>query len=218
MSTSKAEIDRRNGKHQVTEQKQHILDAAERLFLQNGLENTTMVDIAARAGITKVTLYRYFPNIDAIALEIHVRMINKIIATLDSGNLEISLAFARKLSQSMIRNFDALRDAYLYMGIFDSMYLDQSFDTDLPQRTKHQLIPLLWNGADLLENARDDPEGNRFIMVLTTVIWTLEKLALRGEFTWSDQHTPLENQLLLFEEMILGYIDRRLETDEHGSD
>ena len=36
----------------MDEQRSSILDAAETLFLQNGLESTRMIDIAAQAGIT----------------------------------------------------------------------------------------------------------------------------------------------------------------------
>ncbi|MBN1877289.1 MAG: TetR/AcrR family transcriptional regulator [Anaerolineae bacterium] len=207
---SKLESNRQKGKHQVDDQRANILDAAEKLFLQQGLENTKMVDIAAQAGITKVTLYRYFPNRDVIALEIHVRMMNKIVALVDSGDQDISLKGTKKLACSMIRNFDELRDAYRYMGMFDSLYLDLTPGMALPQWTKSQLIAFTWSGVTLDEAMREDPQGNRLIMIMSTVIWFLEKLALRGELTWSDQAIPLEEHLKSFEEMIMGYIDQLL--------
>jgi hypothetical protein len=48
---------------------------------------------------------------------------------------------------------------------------------------------------------------------MSTVIWFLEKLALRGELTWSNQAVPLEAHLAAFEEMITGYIDRLMDED-----
>jgi TetR/AcrR family transcriptional repressor of mexJK operon len=72
MARSQAEIDRREGRYQVEAQREAILEAAERVFLEKGLERAQMVDIAAQAGITKVTLYRYFANLDAVALEVQV--------------------------------------------------------------------------------------------------------------------------------------------------
>lgn len=39
-----------------------ILQAAERLFAQRGYESTTMDAIANSAGVSKATLYRYFPS------------------------------------------------------------------------------------------------------------------------------------------------------------
>ena len=207
-SSSKSEANRQNGKYQVDEQRLSILDAAEKLFLLNGLKNTKMVDIAARAGITKVTLYRYFPNRDVIALEIQARMMEKIASLLDPKDLEPSLEGAKILAQSMIRNFDLLRDPYRYMGMFDELYLDNPHDEASAQWTKNQLISMPWSRTASLDIMREHPQGNRFLMVISTVIWFLEKLALRGELTWSDQTVPLKEHLKLFEEMILGYIDR----------
>lgn len=207
-ATSKSEVNRQDGKHQVDKQRASILDAAEKLFLQNGLENSTMVEIAALAGITKVTLYRYFPNRDVIALAIQERMMQKIMSLLGPEDQEVSLETTKKLARVMIRNFDALRDAFRFMGMFDKLYLDNPPDSALTQWTKAQLISLPRNGSALEEVAREHPQGNHIIMITSTVIWFLEKLALRGELTWSDQAVPLADHLKLFEDMVIGYIDR----------
>jgi AcrR family transcriptional regulator len=45
-----------------THKKALFIDAAERLFLQNGFENTSIDEIAKEAGMTKRTLYQYFIN------------------------------------------------------------------------------------------------------------------------------------------------------------
>ncbi len=205
---SKLSASRRTGKHQVDEQRASILDAAETLFLQNGLENTTMVDIAAQAGITKITLYRYFPNRDHIAVAVQARMLNKVSSLIGAGDQAMTLESVKNLARSMIRGFDSLREAYRYIGMFDKLYLDNPPEADLTQWTKNQLSSVLWNGANLEEIAREHPQGNRIVMVMSAVIWFLEKLALRGELTWSDTAVPLEEHLKLFEEMIIGYIDR----------
>ena len=39
-----------------------IVEAAERLFLANGYSGTTMDAVALEAGVTKQTVYRYFPS------------------------------------------------------------------------------------------------------------------------------------------------------------
>jgi AcrR family transcriptional regulator len=207
-SSPKIEYDRRTGKHQVDEQRIKILDAAEKLFLQNGLEKTSMIDIARQAGINKVTLYRYFQNRDVIAVEIHVRMLSKINALVASEGPEVSSNDAKKKARAMIRNFSSLRDAYRFIGMFDKLYLDNPPDAALTQWTKNRLIPLLWNEESIDEMLHRNPLGNRYVMVMSTVIWFLEKLALRGELTWSDSSIPLEEHLMLFEEMIIGYLEQ----------
>ena len=217
MKKTQSEINREAGKHQVEEQRAGILKAAEELFLSNGLENTKMVEIASRAGITKVTLYRYFPNRDAIAAEIQAGMINKIASTAEIEELELTLESAKKLIGCMIQDFELLRDAYRYMGMFDSLYMDKPPDAGLPQLTKDRLLSIFWSKPSLKEMKKQLPLNNQLIMVLSTVIWFLEKLALRGELTWSDQSIPIEEHLSLFEEMILGYIDQLIHTEEAGS-
>jgi len=200
----------------VDGQRASILDAAEALFLLHGLDNVRMVDIAARAGITKVTLYRYFPNRDVIALEIHARMMGRIAALIGPGDQHLSLGGVRRLASAMIRDFGAMRDAYRYMGMFDQRYLDHPPEAALAQWTKRALVAYPWQGPAPGDIGRAAPGDNRAAVVLSAVIWFLEKLALRGELTWSDQAIPLEDHLALFEDMIVHTIDRFAETPPQG--
>ncbi len=210
-SLSKSSSNRKIGKHQVDEQRASILDAAEKLFLQNGLENTRMVDIANQAGITRVTLYRYFANRDAIAVEIQVRMMNRISDMIDVPDQDFSLAGHKRRAQAMIRNFAVLRDAYRYIGMFDQVYLDRAPGDALAQWTKNQLSAQDWGGDAPGERERLSPQGNQLGVIMNTIIWFLEKLALRGELTWSDKSVPLEEHLKVFEEMMMLYFDQLMQ-------
>ncbi|AFT70732.1 Transcriptional regulator, TetR-like protein [Alloalcanivorax dieselolei B5] len=49
--------------------KERILDAAEELFLTEGISRVTVDAIAAKAKSTKMTLYRHFDSKDALVLE-----------------------------------------------------------------------------------------------------------------------------------------------------
>ena len=213
MTPSKSAQNRMTGKHQVEEQRASILDAAETLFLQTGLDNTTMVEIARQAGITKVTLYRYFSNRDEIALAIHLRMLNKITSTIDLGEgdpagSESTLVDQRRRARAMIRNFSQLRDAYRYVGMFDKIYLDDAPDAVLTQWTKERLVSMGYGRQTTGEAQGSHSPTSQIPVIMNTVIWFLEKLALRGELTWSDQTVPLEEHLRVFEAMIMGYFDR----------
>lgn len=46
--------------------RQKILKASRRLFKEYGYENTMIEDIAAKAEVSKATLYNYFPNKDSL--------------------------------------------------------------------------------------------------------------------------------------------------------
>ena len=49
---------------------------------------------------------------------------------------------------------------------------------------------------------------------MSALIWFLEKLALRGELTWSDAEIPIEEHLHIFEQMIFSYLEKIQEQDE----
>lgn len=216
MQLSRSALNRQQRKHQVDQQRNTILAAAERLFLEKGLDKTQMVDIAAAAGISKVTLYRYFPHIEAIAVEVQIRMLDCIAATvgLNAEDFELSLEAVKEVVQRMVRNFAELRDAYRYVGMFDSLYLDHPFDTEIPRRTKERLVAR-WRGVERMERAKALPESRRAEVILSAAIWFLEKIALRGELTWSDAAMPLEAHLGIFEEMISVYVEHCLRKYEN---
>jgi AcrR family transcriptional regulator len=50
-----------------------ILDTAASLVTERGLASVTMSEIATRAGIGRATLYKYFPDVDAILVAWHDR-------------------------------------------------------------------------------------------------------------------------------------------------
>lgn len=48
--------------------REQILKASRRLFTSKGYEQTTMEDIAGKVGLTKATVYNYFPNKESLLL------------------------------------------------------------------------------------------------------------------------------------------------------
>jgi len=52
-----------------------IMDAAWQLVSEHGLSAVTMSQIAEKAGIGRATLYKYFPDVDAVLIAWHERQI-----------------------------------------------------------------------------------------------------------------------------------------------
>src|SRR5271167_1931719 len=50
----------------MVEKRASILDAARPILLRDGLAGTTLDRVAAEGGINKMTLYRHFPNKEAL--------------------------------------------------------------------------------------------------------------------------------------------------------
>lgn len=57
-----------------------ILDAATQLMSTIGITRTTMADVARAADVSRATLYRRFPNVEAIAATVTTREFERIVA------------------------------------------------------------------------------------------------------------------------------------------
>jgi AcrR family transcriptional regulator len=207
-STSHISDNRRSGKHQIDELRTRILDAAETLFLEKGIDSTSMGDISTMLGISRVTMYRYFASRDEIAVEIQVRMLKKINSVPPIEEHPLTLGSYREGVRLILRNYSNLRDAYRYIGMFDAIYLDQASDNVLTQWTKAQLMKsALGEQVEHGNLPQLQAYGNKLGIILDTFTWVLEKLALRGEFTWADASIPMEQNLEFFEKLILSALD-----------
>lgn len=201
--TSKLAKARHNGQTQVETQRANILVAAEHLFLEKGLENTKMSDIAARAGITRMSLYRYFPDRDPIAFEIAVRMLRRITESAYTGEQPFNFEAVRRMIMRMIEQFYPLRDAHRYLGMFDHLYQIRYPNETLANWYKEQIFSLT-----------PDQEGSsgvishQVLMILNCVLSFLQKMAVRGDLLVEEQGLPLDEQLGYFEDMISVYLER----------
>jgi len=213
--SSQSANNRVTGRFQVDAQRDAILEAAEKVFLEMGIENTSMQDIARSAGINRTTLYRYFANRDEVAVAVHLRLMKKTAEIAQFDLEDRSLEGYKRRVQAVIRNFPRLRDYYRLTGMFDKIYLDHPYDSPLTQWTLNRLIlegftpQSAKSGMKPSETAVSNEE---ITVIMNAVVWFLEKLALRGELTWSDHQIPLEEHLKIFEQMVAGYFDRLIET------
>jgi AcrR family transcriptional regulator len=70
-----------------------VLDAAIELFAARGLEGASMEAIAEASGVSKATIYKHWPDKDALCLEVVVRLngIDHERPAFDSGDLRADL-------------------------------------------------------------------------------------------------------------------------------
>lgn len=60
--------------------RQAISDAATRLFLDRGFERVTIADVAAAAGVAKMTVTNHFPRKEDLVLDIHEDLVTSLAA------------------------------------------------------------------------------------------------------------------------------------------
>lgn len=75
-------IARRRGRPRDPDKEAAIVAAASRLFLERGLAAASMDEIAAAAGVAKVTIYKRFPDKEALFREVLHRKCKAMVAPL----------------------------------------------------------------------------------------------------------------------------------------
>ena len=98
------------------------LDTTAALVREHGLASVTMSQIAVAAGIGRATLYKYFPDVEAILLAWHDRLI--------TGHLR-QLAEARDAAATPADRLEAVLEAFALIQY-------QHHDTELPVALLHR--------------------------------------------------------------------------------
>ena len=104
------------------EVREAILHSAGALAAEGGLRSVTMSKVAARAGIGRATLYRYFPDVEAVLLAWHEVQVKAHVAQLASiadradpkHRLAAVLEAYALLSQQSHGHHDADLEAFLH--------------------------------------------------------------------------------------------------------
>jgi AcrR family transcriptional regulator len=80
-----------------------ILEAAGDLMVEAGFGSTTIEAIAARAGVSKVTIYKWWPSRGAVAIDAYFHRYSQTIAFPDTGDV------ARDITSQLVILLDAFR-------------------------------------------------------------------------------------------------------------
>ena len=137
--------------------RRNILDAADKLFCKNGVEKTTMEQLAAEAGYSKPTLYGYFKDKDEVYFALVLEFMEKIVVKIDKA-IDENTAFSdtfTKICQDVFRL--ATRYPLYFEGLIGTINVNIKAD-DTPQIYKdiyhlgealnEKLIALLQQGKD----------------------------------------------------------------------
>src|SRR4051794_28612533 len=79
-----------------SERKDLFLREAAALFAERGLQHTTMDDLAARLGVKKVILYRYFASKDDLIHSVLERMEARLLQPVIESGLGAGVRFVLK--------------------------------------------------------------------------------------------------------------------------
>lgn len=187
----------RERKEQLDKRREEILSAAQNLFLRNGLENVTMKEIADKANISKMTLYRYFPNRDPIAFEIAIRMLNEIFESMNAKkshndeNSEMCRAYKK-----VVANFREHESAFRFLGMFDHLYKETYPNEVLSEKYKKAIFSGKYLSTVIKKGNEESKAFN--IMMGNLTFSFLEKMAARGKLLELEQGVSVDEQLNAF--------------------
>jgi AcrR family transcriptional regulator len=67
-------------RHSPADEDDRLLDAARECVLAVGVRRTTVTDVARRAGVSRMTLYRRYPDLEAVLAALMTREFGRLIA------------------------------------------------------------------------------------------------------------------------------------------
>ncbi|NLK65774.1 MAG: TetR/AcrR family transcriptional regulator [Tissierellia bacterium] len=162
----------RRKKEPANVHRQRIADAAQVLFLNKGIENTTMDDIAREAGYGKATLYVYFKDKKEVVAYLALESMEKIYKLITSD-------ITNRSGQPFRKKYDAVCDIlvdyskrypFYFSLLQDNINVDFDNDTFLPEEKETFIIGEKINEclAAMLKEAMDNKEIRQNDDIFTT--------------------------------------------------
>jgi AcrR family transcriptional regulator len=141
---------RARGEEQKEARRRHILETAEALFRDQSFADTTMADVAARAGLSKGAVYLYFETKEQLFLAMLVgelaAWLDAVDARLETGTIRRPEAAARLFAASLAERPTLTKLLSLMDGV-----LERNIDEDTALAWKRFLAARLQRTGALLE-------------------------------------------------------------------
>jgi AcrR family transcriptional regulator len=134
-----------------------ISRTALRLFVEKGIDGTTIRDIATAAGIAEGTLYRHYPGKDALAWDLFSK--NYTAFALELHRVQAGQATLRTKLDAMVRQFCAFfdRDPVLFSYLLLAQHGQlQKLTPEMPNPVE-VVLEVLTGGMDRGEIPAGDP-------------------------------------------------------------
>ncbi len=176
------------------EKRELIIAKARDIFLDKGLFNTVMDDIAVEAGLTRRTLYRYFETKEDLAYETAILLLSEwnefhreVFIKLSGSGINQLQHFLNELIDYMVQRVNIMK----YLGEFDFYFKDDKAEKPSSESIlKFESIILVSDGilTELLErgikdgSVKPDVDVKLMMNTISNVLWSFgQRIAIRGE-------------------------------------
>jgi TetR/AcrR family transcriptional repressor of mexJK operon len=187
-----------------------ILDAARKRFAHYGLSKTTLNDIAADIGMSKASLYYYFPDKERIFVAVVEQDVAEFVSVIEDLIERPSKASFKLKKYVALRNDLLVRllnlgkvenpkPADLFNPVFDELKMIFS------KKEKGLIARILQFGIDTKEFQKFDVDT--YSTLLLSVLSGLRTASLTSNLQQAD-HEKVNQQAVLFVNILLKSIDR----------
>src|SRR3954452_9356196 len=97
---------------------QQILDATRASMLAVGVRRTTLTDVARRAGISRMTVYRRYPDVSALFSDLMVREFGGVLAAATRAGASCRTARTRLVAEA-VAGVKAVQENPLFAKVLD---------------------------------------------------------------------------------------------------
>ncbi|MFB0920361.1 MAG: helix-turn-helix domain-containing protein [Oscillospiraceae bacterium] len=204
---------------QIEARRGEIIDAAIREFIKNGIENSKISDIAKRARVGTVTVYRYFENKPRLVVECAVKLwhseMRKLTPLFNPENSNEMSGFekVRQILGTIGSLYETRPDMLRLLEQFDNYTVKEQISKELLQKYEAGIINTRVMMLEALRTGQEDgsirPEIDALQFYTTAIHSTLpliQKLLLRGDVIRSDREIDAKTQIALLINMELAYI------------
>jgi len=137
--------------HHRDNQVERILEAAEKLFIQDGIDNVSIGAIADAARLARKTLYQYFPNKQEIAFAIFQKMVDDQREIDNPQLIPQGNGFQRfeYMAMEMVRLLETAPEHIRFMVEFNTLYAREGNPVrvrGLYSEGVDRLIPIIQQG------------------------------------------------------------------------
>jgi AcrR family transcriptional regulator len=197
------------------ERKDLIIAKARETFLQKGLFNTVMDDIADRVGLTRRTLYRYFKTKEDLAYETTIVLLKEwndyqkmIFDSLEGNGIERLESFLNNLIDYMSNKIEVMK----YLGEFDFCFQDGTtieLDTNVIVRfdeiilESDRLITEIINLGQEDKSIKSDFDVKLMVATISNMLWSFgQRVAIRDKIIMKESGFPgldlIKNQVSIY--------------------
>lgn len=206
-SSSKLRKYRSDHEDLETNSRSAIIEAGRVLFLKQGIASTTMGEIAEQAGVSRVTVYRHFPECGAIAFVVYNQMLESILEATRAGvpTGVSGLEAARHCLNALFAAYPSQESAFRFCGAFSSYYAMEERSDELAEWYDAREFRGLADACAAFFGSQFDRETSGRLMALTDAAASgLCGLAVAGSPL---NQTNVESRVRNLQELVLGQFD-----------